>query len=169
MIGLFLASLILSIMLTGASLLPDEHSLEAHSDARTVGPQLPAISGPLWSLRFWILCALGFGLAGTPLSLLEVGPVVALCGALLSGASLGSVLWPVFEEPSTDVTLSDLAGTEGRVLRVVRPTGGRIVIETLASRLELPARSGDGSVIGVGRRVFVAFIDNGVACVVSYG
>jgi hypothetical protein len=164
MIGLFLASLLLSLMLIGASILPDERLLEDRG-----GPQLPAAPSPVWSLRFWILCALGFGLAGTPLTLLGVGPMASLFGALVSGASLGGVLWPVFEEPTTDVTLSDLAGSEGRVLRVVRPNGGRVVIETLSTRLELPARSGDGTEIGVGRKVLVAFVDNGVACVISYG
>lgn len=172
MIGLFLASLVLSIVLTGASLLPDERALQAAPDPGVdpvLGPQLPALSGAMWSLRFWILCALGFGLAGTPLVLLDVGPMIALGSALVCGASLGRALWPVFEEPSTDVTLAHLAGAEGRVLKVVRSSGGRIVIQTHASRLVLPARSADGTEIGVGRRVFVAFVENGVACVVSYG
>jgi hypothetical protein len=164
MIGLFLASLLLSLMLMGASLLPEERSLEDHG-----GPQLPAVPSLIWSLRFWILCTLGFGLAGAPLALLGVGPMASLAGALVSGASLGGVLWPVFEEPTMDVTLSDLAGSEGRVLRAVRPDGGRVLIETLSTRLELPARSGDGTEIGVGRKVLVAFVDNGVACVVGYG
>lgn len=169
MLGLFLASIAISVALTGVSLLPEDPP-ETSTEERWLDAPRPAwLSGPVGSLRFWILSALGFGLAGAPLSLLGLYPLLALLVALLSGGALGRLLWPLFEQPSCDVTLAHLAGAEGRVLRAIGPRGGRIVVETALARLELPARSGDGSVIRAGRRVFVAFVEGGVACVVGFG
>lgn len=154
MLGLFLASLALSVTLVGATLLPGDADLDA---ART----------PLRSLRFWILALLGFGLAGLPLTMLALAPCLAVVIAAATGVALGRVLWPLFEDTSGEVTLSGLEGAEGRALLAIGPAGGKVVVQTLAARVELPARTGDGSSIPAGRRVLVAFVDNGVANVIS--
>ena len=153
MLGLFLASLALSVSLVGASLLPGEVDLGATS--------------PFRSLRFWILSLLGFGLAGLPLTMLSVVPCLTVVVAALTGLALGRVLWPIFEDASSEVTLSGLAGAEGKAVLAIGRDSGKVVIQTLACRVELPARSGDGTSIPVGRRVMVAFVEDGVARVIS--
>jgi hypothetical protein len=156
MTGLFLASLWLSAAVVGTTLLSDD-----------VEPAL-APSTPFGSLRFWVLSALGFGLAGLALAVMAVGPLVSVAAAGAVGALLGRVMWPVFSDSSADVTLYRLAGEEGRVLVPVDPTHGKIVVDSGASRVELPARTGDGSRLAVGQRVLVAFVEDGVACVIGY-
>jgi hypothetical protein len=154
-LGLFLASLALSVSLVGASLLPGEIDLDASAPT------------PLRSLRFWILSLLGFGLAGLPLSMLAVAPCLTVGIAALTGVALGRVLWPIFEDASGEVTLSGLVGAEGRAVLAIGPDSGKIVVQTLANRVELPARSGDGTSIPAGRRVMVAFVEEGVARVIG--
>lgn len=155
MAGLFLASLALSVSLVGASLLPGEGDLEA------LAPH------PFRSLRFWILCLVGFGLAGLPLSMLAVAPPATMIVAIFTGFALGRLLSPLFEETTSDVTLSCLEGAEGKVLLAIGSESGKVVVQTLAARVELPARSGDGTSIPAGRRVLVAFVDDGVARVIE--
>jgi hypothetical protein len=154
-LGLFLASLALSVSLVGASLLPGETDLEALAPS------------PLRSLRFWILSLLAFGLAGLPLSMLAVPPCVTVAVAALAGVALGRLLWPLFEDASSEVALSGLEGVEGKAILAIGPHSGKVVIQTLAARLELPARSGDGTSIAAGRRVLVAYVDQGVARVIG--
>jgi hypothetical protein len=153
-LGLFLASLALSVTLVGATLLPGDVDLDA---ART----------PFRSLRFWILSLLGFGLAGLPLTLLAVAPCLTVAIAGATGMALGRVLWPLFEDTSGETTLSTLEGAEGRAVLAIGPESGKVVVQTMAARVELPARTGDGSSIPAGRRVLVAFVDKGVANVIS--
>lgn len=155
MLGLFLASVALSASLVGMSVLTGEADLDI------------AEPGPVRSLRFWILSFLGFGLAGMPLSMLAVEPLLSLVVAAGAGAALGRVMWPLFEESSCDTSLAGLQGAEGRALVPISAGAGRIVVQTLAERFELPARSGDGSRIPVGRPVLVTHVDDGVAEVVA--
>src|SRR6185437_6795904 len=68
-----------------------------------------------------------------------------------------------------DVELGRLVGADGRVLLPIGRAGGKIVVESLAGRVELPARSWDGQPVAVGRRVMVGFVDEGVAWVVDLG
>ena len=154
MTGLFLASLWLSAAIVGTTLISD--------DVARAAPKTP-----LQSLRFWVLCALGFGVAGMPLTMLSVGPLLSLAAAGVTGVLLGRALWPLFADSSADITLHDLAGANGRVLLPVDPEHGKIVVETRASRVELPARSGDGARLRIGQRVLVAFVKDGVAWVVG--
>lgn len=154
MLGLYLASLALSATSAGASLLPDEIEGRPRS---------------LWvSLRFWTLFGLGFGLVGAPLTLLAVGPLLTLGVALATGAVLGRASWPLFEESSGEITISGLCGLEGRVLVPVSAVSGKIVVQTLAHRVELPARS-DAGRLEAGARVLVAFVEDGVARVIGLG
>ncbi|MEQ1502606.1 MAG: hypothetical protein ABMB14_10260 [Myxococcota bacterium] len=155
MLGLFLASLWLSAAVTCAAAFPSE-------------PEPEGAGSPLASLRFWVLFALGFGLAGLPLALLSIAPVITLATAGASGAALGRVMWPLFAEPSGETTLGGLAGEDARVLLPVGPATGKVVVVSRSVRIELPARSGDGSTIRVGQRVLVAFVRDGVAWVVGY-
>lgn len=159
MVGVFLASLWLAAAVAGATLLDDPpraHDVRAADHA-----------GALGSLRFWILCSLGFGLSGMPLTAL-VEPITALLAASATGALLGRIVWPLFAESSAETTHHVLAGEIGRVVLPVSPARGKILIETPSRRVELPARSGDGTTLGMGRRVFVAFIEEGVATVIGY-
>lgn len=154
MLGVFLASLWLSAAVAGTTLLSDD------------GGDAPGV-GPTGSLRFWTLCGVGFGLAGMPLTALSVAPLVTLGVAAATGAALGRLLWPLFAESTAEVSLLALSGQEGRVVLPVSRRNGKIVIQTDARRVELPARSDDGATLAVGRRVLVAFIEDGVACVIG--
>ena len=162
MTGLFLASLWLSAAIVGTTLLTDDVQADRPDPRALLAPG----GGPIASLRFWVLVALGFGLAGVSLAVLSVGPLVSVAAAGATGALLGRVLWPVFADSSADVTLYRLAGAEGRVLLPVDPAHGKIVVQSGATRVELPARS-DGGKLTVGRRVMVAYVEDGVAYVIG--
>lgn len=152
MLGLFLASTALSIAVGSVRLLVCDTE-----DAPT----------PLGRLETWILFLLGFGMAGAPMALLGASTALTLLIAGASGVTLGAVTRPLFAAPLHPPSVDDVGGREGRVLLPVSTTAGRVVVESLAHRIELPARSVDGAPLAIGRRVLVAFVERGVAHVLG--
>lgn len=152
MLGLFLASTALSIAVGSVRLLVCDTQ-----DHPT----------PLGRLESWILFLLGFGMTGAPMVLLGVGVAATLAVAALSGATLGAVTLPLFAESPPPPSVDDVGGREARVVLPVSTSTGRVVVESLAHRIELPARSVDGVPLAIGRRVLVAFVERGVAHVLG--
>ena len=154
MLGIFIASLGLSTAVAGTALLAPAGTAEGH--AIQAAPRL----------RFWTLLMALFGLIGIPLTLLNLAAPVPITVAVLAAAVLARMLGLFFGETSADIGLTHLVGSEGRVLLPVDATAGKVVVETLAERVELPARTPGGSPIHRGHRVLVAGIHDGVAAVV---
>ncbi len=152
MLGLFLASTALSVAVGAMQLLAGD------------AEEAPAGLG---RLETWVLFLLGFGLMGAPMAMLGLGALTSLVVAVVSGCTLGAISRPLFAESPPPPSLTDAAGQEARVLLPVCGARGRVVVESLAGRLELPARSVDGAAIAVGRRVLVAFVERGVAHVLD--
>ncbi|MBX2797660.1 MAG: hypothetical protein KTR31_08335 [Myxococcales bacterium] len=118
-------------------------------------------------LRFWTIFLALFGFIGAPLTLLQLAVPLPLAIALGGAGVLSCVINPLFHEASAEIGLGRFVGSEGTVMLPVGAGRGRVVIHTLADRVELPARSDDGGRIERGARVLVAFIEDGVAAVVS--
>ncbi len=155
MLGLFIASFGLSTAVAGTLFLaPVAQSRRVAVD--TAG-----------TLRFWTIFLGLFGLTGAPLTLLELAAPIPAAIAVGVAGVLARCLSPLFRETSADVGLARLVGSEARVLLPVGASAGKVVIQTLADRIELPARSDDGGRIEQGARVLVAFIEDGVAAVIS--
>ncbi|MCB9697596.1 MAG: hypothetical protein H6738_12515 [Alphaproteobacteria bacterium] len=152
MLGLFLASTALSIAVGSVRLLV----CDAHDHPT-----------PLGRLESWVLFLLGFGMAGAPMILLGVGTALTLTVAAMSGVTLGAVTLPLFAESPPPPSVDDVGGREGRVVLPVSATAGRVVVDSLAHRIELPARSVDGTPLPIGRRVLIAFVERGVAHVLG--
>ena len=100
--------------------------------------------------------------------------MIATVVAVVVGGTVGTGAAYLFrflkrDKVSGEVGLKRFVGVEGRVLLPVRPSGGgKIVIETLADRVELPARSRDSKTLEVGSAVLVAHIcKDGVADVTA--
>lgn len=153
MLGLFLASLGLSTAVAGTAFLSPSGPVDARATHTAA------------SLRFWVLYLALVGLIGIPLTLLQLAAPVPLAVAVGSAAVISRALSAFFHETSAEVGLGHLAGTEGRVLLPVGPSAGKVVVETMADRIELPARSLDG-LLSRGCRVLVAFVEDGVARVI---
>ncbi len=155
MLGLFFASLGLAMAVAAISL--------ATPDSQVPGCANRAVH----TLRFWTLYLACFGAIGAAMSALALpGPLLVAVTAG-TGAGLAHLLWSWFGDASADVGLGQLVGQEGRVLLPVGSVPGKIVVETRAERIELVARSDDGGRIERGRRVLVAFVEDGVAAVIS--
>lgn len=132
---------------------------------------------PAWltllSLRFWTYTVGSFGAIGLVLSLFDilpiVGALVASVAAIAIGVTIASLFrWFAREQVTADIGLGQLVGQEARVMIPIRPGGtGKIAIQTLAGREELPATSRDGKILEPGQLVLVAHIDAGVADVTA--
>lgn len=128
-----------------------------------------AVWAPLLSMRFWTFAALTFGLTGTLLTLLAVGQVLTAILSSLVGLTIGVGAAWMFRQLKTDevsaqTSLHRLAGEDARVLLPIRPgQHGKIVVDALAGRIELPATSQDARTIEAGATVIVASVRHGVA------
>lgn len=159
MLGLYLTSLGFSIVLVGMVVVPGE----------VAEPPGRRLLDALGSLRFWILFMAMFGAVGAPLILLALEPLMVLAVAT-SVAALGArALWPFFQGSVTaDIGLRQFVGREARVvLPADASVRGKVVLETMAHRVELPALSADGRRLAIGDRVLVTFIRDGVASVLA--
>ena len=154
-LGLFIASLGLSTAVAGTTLLGP--AVAGHPGA------MPAVK----RLRYWTIYLAMFGLIGAPLALLELAAPLPLAVATLVSAVLSRGVSLFFQDTSAETEMGYLVGAEGRVLLPVGTQQGKVVVHTLADRVELPARSENGALIERGRRVLIAFVDHGVAGVVN--
>jgi len=149
-----------------------DHDVQVDSDQGEANT-----GGDLWktflSTRFFTFGFFTFGLTGTLLTLLSVPVVVTAAFAAIVGGTLGFAVARVFRHLTRDTVTADVGlrrfvGTEARVLLPVRPGGvGKIVIETLAGRVELPARTRDRRAIAPGSTVLIAHVANGEADVTA--
>ncbi len=128
-----------------------------------------AIWLPFLSMRFWTFGLASFGLTGVLLSLLSVSELPALAAAVFSGAGIGwGAAW-FFRQIKTDSVSGEIgyeryAGEEARVLLAVRPgSRGKIVVQTLAGRVEMLATTRDENPIARGEKVLIAHVRDGVA------
>ncbi len=159
MLGLYLTSLGFSVVLVGMVVVPGE----------VVEPCGRRLRDAIGSLRFWILVMAMFGAVGAPLALLALEPLLVLAVSASLAAMGARALWPFFQGSITsDIGLKQFVGREARVVLPADGGGrGKVVLETLAHRVELPALTADGSDLRRGERVLVAFIRDGVATVLA--
>jgi hypothetical protein len=133
------------------------------------GHDVPSLWTPFLSMRFWTFGAASFGLAGTMLSLLGLPEMLVLAVAVASGGALGTGAAWFFralkrDTVSGDTSFDRFAGEEARVVVGIRShQQGKIVVHTLAGRVEMPATTQDERPIAVGSTVIVASVRNGVA------
>lgn len=124
---------------------------------------------PFLSVRFWTFFAASFGATGLALSL--VGPGEPWTGLISTpfGLGIGYAAALAFrrvqgDQVSGDVGLGRYVGLEAKVIVPVRPGEvGKIAVDALSGRLELPARTRDGKVLEHGATVLIADIDHGTA------
>jgi hypothetical protein len=155
------------------------HDVPADGDAgdRDHPGHSDADHAPAWltllSMRFWTYTIGSFGTIGLVLSLFDIlpllGAAVASVSALAIGATIASLFrWFAREQVTAEVGVGHLVGQEARVMIPIRPGGtGKISIQTLAGREELPATSRDGKTLDPGQMVLVAHIEAGVADVTA--
>jgi hypothetical protein len=124
---------------------------------------------PLLSLRFWTFFAAAFGLTGLLLSAVGLGALASFAVALPNAIGLATAVAWFFrtvrqEEVSGDTDLAYLTHQEARVLLPIRPGElGKIAIQTMAGRVELPARTRDARPIEPGAWVLIASVEGGTA------
>jgi hypothetical protein len=187
MLALYLAalgfgcSLIVVSLLLGAGEAKDfdkdlslDKAIDLHVGAH-VGPggaaheDVPAVWTPFLSMRFWTFGAATFGLAGTMLSLLGLPELLVLAVAVGSGGALGTGAAWFFralkrDQVSGDTSFDRFEGEEARVVVGIRGNQfGKIVVHTLAGRVEMPATTRDERPIVAGSTVIVASVRHGVA------
>lgn len=188
MLGVYLGTLAFSAVLIGLSFVLGDAEVEADvdvdadldadldadvdadADADSSGPSGIDLTWlPFLSLRFWTFAMGAFGLSGTLLTLLSVPSTTVLLLAGFLGMGIGWAAFRVFrwltrESVSGEVDVRRFIGQEARVLLPVYPDiEGKIVLQTLADRVELVARTRDGSTIERGSQVLIANIEDGVA------
>lgn len=151
-----------------------DHDAHVDHDAQVDhGPFDKELGGQVWlpflSLRFWTFGMAAFGLAGALLTLLSVPDVLTALTAVVGGLGIGTVAAFFFkalkkDSVSGDTQLDRFAGEEARVVVAVRPgQPGKIVVQTLAGRVEMMATTRDAQAIDVGSAVIVAEVRGGVA------
>ena len=185
MMGVYLAAAAFGVVLVGANVALGGDGLDKDLDLHTdgdldhgavdlvhgdVGPFLP------WtSLRFWSFFAAAFGVTGGALAMAGMADLFSALVAVPTGVGVGTAAAWVMRQiradrVSGDVTLERYAGEEGKVVVPVRGgRTGKIRIVTKSGLIELPARTADGHDLGVGDRVLVASVRDGVADVTRLG
>jgi membrane protein implicated in regulation of membrane protease activity len=154
-----------------------EADLEADHDGAVGDHEGPGVAEggseaiwiPFLSMRFWSFGTSTFGLAGTLMVLAGVAEWATAAMASLVGVAIGVTAARFFRALKRDTvtavtSLKAYAGEEARVLLPIRPGGtGKIVVEAMAGRVEMPATSRDGKIIDRGATVIVASVRDGVA------
>jgi hypothetical protein len=127
---------------------------------------------PFLSMRFWTFGSMVFGLSGLMLStFLSVLPAAAVAIGLAVGIGTGAAY--VFKTLKTETVTGETGlrhyiGREARVLLAVRhDRPGKIVIDTAAGSIELPATTGDSKPIERGATVLIANVKDGQADVTA--
>lgn len=128
---------------------------------------------PFGSLRFWTFALESFGLAGVLLTLAQISPLLVLATSGALGLTMGWGAFRVFrylarEEVTGTTDLIQMNQTEGRVLVRIPVDGtGKIVVDQLAGRVEMMARTMDEQEIPHDARVLIVAVNDGVAQVTS--
>jgi hypothetical protein len=132
----------------------------------------PGIGFSTWwllSLRFWTFGLATFGLAGTLLTFLPVPYTLTAVVSVLTGLLIGVGAARLFrylnrDQVSGTTDLHGYVGEEARVLVPIRPgASGKIVLSSLAGRVEMLATTRDSDTLDVGTTVIVAGVSAGVA------
>lgn len=151
----------------------------APDTAHDVGRAVEAVKGaghdaqwlwmPFLSLRFWTFFLASMGLTGTLLTLTGFAePLIGLV-SIPFGVAVGWSTTQLFRKMRTDqvtatTSLSSYAGLEAKVMVPVRPgEAGKIAVKTMAGRIEMLAKSGDGKVLEAGTTVLITSVVEGVA------
>jgi hypothetical protein len=128
-----------------------------------------AIWIPFLSMRFWTFFLATFGLTGTLMTLLAVPALITGLLSLAVGMALGIGAAWFFRQLKRDTVtgetrLSRFEGEEARALLTIRPgQQGKIVVDTMAGRVEMPATTRDPKPIERGQTVIIARVRDGVA------
>ena len=124
-------------------------------------------------MRFYTFFAFCFGLTGTLLELLSVPTLLnlgisGLCAFVFGWIAAWSFKRLYKNALSADVGIKRYIGLEARVLLPVAPNKrGKIVIQTPAGRVELPAETRDSGRFEPDDVVLIAHIDEGIANITS--
>lgn len=197
MIGLYVGAALFGGIVIGVSLLfgggdndsdhdhDHDHDVEKHLEvdkafdkhvdlAKDVGKDIQWLWMPLLSMRFWTFFTATFGVTGTLLSLFLSEPLPAIV-SIPFGVGMGYLAAYVFtrlrtDNVSGDTSLGQYAGLEAKVLVPVRPGEiGKIAVQTMSGRVEMPATTRDGTVLDAGAVVLIASVVNGSADVTGLG
>ena len=177
MIGLYLAALLFGGSVIVLSLFLGGHDSAAHPSSNGDSDAHPSHGDthheglwlPFLSIRFWTFLAASFGLTGLLLSLVGLPNWLGFLLALANSAIIGTAVAYFFrtlsrEQVSGDIDLGRLVGQEAHVLLPVRPGElGKIAVDTLAGRVELPAKTRDADGLERGQLALVAHVEAGVA------
>jgi hypothetical protein len=188
MIYLYVACLIIGGILLGGSLLlgalhadadgdhdadhdgdhgGDHDAEQAHDGADAAGIWLP-----FFSMRFWVFSLTFFGLCGTLLTFLQIGPLATGAVALAVGVACGTGAAYVVHrlgkiEATGDVpTEAEFVGAVGEVLVGVAPgKRGKVRVEIRNHAIDLVAVTTGDETVAMGGQVLVVEYDNDVATV----
>lgn len=157
-----------------------DHDVDADHDhePNAVAEMLKADPGskiwlPFLSMRFWTFFTAVLGATGVPLTLFGVSDLVTALVAFPFALLVGTIAAWFFlqirsDRVTADTSLMRFVGQEARVVIPVRPGDvGKIAVQSMAGRVEMPAKSGDGKVLDAGTTVLVAHVQDGVADVTS--
>lgn len=190
MLSLYFAALAFGGVLLGVSLVGGGHDDGGDADhgdadhghegganhdthALSTGGFLDAFWRTFLSLRFFTFGSFAFGLAGSLLTLIGVPAVLAAVASSVMGAGVGFGVARAFRHLTRDtvsgeVGIHRLVGQEARVLLRIHPEKpGKIVVQTMAGRVELLATTRDHDEIPVGASALIAHIEGGTAQVTA--
>jgi len=145
------------------------HASAGHAHGTPAPDGEPALWTLLFTLRFWLFAALGFGLSGSLMHLFALAHPVLTFG-IAAGAGLASGLFATlaFRAVGRGSTSTEArsSGAVGKVGRVVVPCGrgltGQVRVELGGSSVDLMATTDDDG-IGHGESVIVEEVREGIA------
>ena len=126
---------------------------------------------PFFSLRFWTFALASFGASGALLSVLGVGGFLAAGVSIGIGGVIGTGAAWIFRqlqlvEPTGNVGLLDLSGTEATVLLTVGPEKvGKIRLLLDEQYIDLPARTQGNTVINRDEKALILKTEQGIALI----
>lgn len=148
----------------------DGHAEADHSGDH--GTDAAGIWLPFLSLRFWVFASCFFGLCGTLLTVIGVGPVVTALVSIVVGLLCGTAAaWVVHRlsklESTGDVpTSAEFVGAMGTVLvEVDDDSRGKVRVSIRDQQVDLVAETSDEAPLKAGQKVLVVEYKDGVAVV----
>ena len=126
---------------------------------------------PFFSLRFWTFALATFGASGILLNMLGVGGFLAAGVSICLGGAIGTGAAWIFRtlqlvEPTGNVGLLELSGTEATVLLQVGPEKvGKIRLRLDEQYVDLPARTQGTTMIDREEKALILDVKEGVALI----
>jgi len=126
---------------------------------------------PFFSLRFWTFALATFGASGLLLNALGVASFLAAGVSICLGGVIGTGAAYIFRqlqlvEPTGNVGLLELSGTEATVLLAVGPEKlGKIRLRLDEQYIDLPARTQSETILNRDEKALVLKVNEGIALI----